>query len=378
MNFWRAILASLLSLVCTVAVSTYVTLQTLESTVLNRDEVKSWLDKSGVYNNLLSTFTSANQTAQEELNMGGSVVSSDNLKAGLNQTFTPSYVQQATEKAIDGTYDWLDGTASTINFSIDTTTKKSDFITNLSSVLQPQLAALPRCTSLAQFDSTNPTCLPPGTTAKQAADELATDAANKASIFHEPVSNQTVAQTSSSPNNSLTDNQGAQQTRALVSNLKMWLLWLPIIAVVSGGLMVLLSQHKLKAGKHLAGKLTWGLGITFVVGLLIANVGRTFAVSNYASGGTSSTVLTNIVEPIIHQAAPAIGNRLALVSGILGAVTLAIWITLLVIKKRKEKAELLAAPKEEVLATKPSQPVNEAKPAEAGPTEPTKTPASKP
>ena len=376
MNFWRALLASLLSLVCTVAVSAYVTLQTLESTVLNRDEVKSWLDKSGVYKNLLTTFTSTNTTAENQLNTGSSVVSSDNLKAGLNQTFTPGYVQQATEKAIDGTYNWLDGTASTINFSVDTTAKKDDFITNLSNILEPQLAALPRCTSLAQFDSSNPTCLPPGTTAKQAANELATDAANQASIFNQPVSNQTVAQAQNNPQNSLTDNQGAQQARTVVSNLKMWLLWLPIIAVVSGGLMVLLSQHKLKAGKHLAGKLTWGLGLTFVVGLLIANVGKTFTVSSYTSGA-NSTVLTQVVEPVIHQAAPAIGNRLALISGLLGAATLAIWITLLIIKKRKEKAALLAAPKEDALATKPAQPVNSPKPVDAGPTEPTDSSTNK-
>lgn len=344
MNFWRAILASLLSLVCTLAVSTYVTLQTLEATVLNRDEVKSWLDKSGIYNNLLSTILNTNQTAQDQLASSDAVTSATNLKASLNQTFTPSYVKQATEKAIDSTYDWLNGTASTINFSIDTTVKKDDFVAKLSGTLEPQLAAFPRCSSAAQFDPNNPTCLPPGTTAKQAADELAADAANQVSIFRQPVSNQTVAQSSdnSQSSNSLTDNQGAQQARSVVNNAKMWLVWLPIIAVVSGGLMVVLSQKKLKAAKHLAGRLTWGLGITCVIGLLVASFGKTFTASSYANGA-NNTVMMQIVEPVIHQAAPAIGNRLALVSGILGAITLAMWITLLVVKKRTEKAELLTS-----------------------------------
>lgn len=347
MNFWRAILASLLSLACTLAVSTYVTLETLNSTVLNRDDVKGWLDKSGVYNNLLSNIIGNNQTVQNQLSTGSAAVSSSSLTSGLTQTFTPSYVKQATEKAVDGVYDWLNGTASTISFSVDTTTKKTDFISNLSSILQPQLAALPRCTSLAQFNASNPTCLPPGTTAQQAANDLATDAANQTSIFQQPVSDQTVAQASSnSPSNgnmSLTNNQGAQQARSVVSNIRLWLLWLPIIAVASGGLMILLSPRKLKAGKHLAGRLTIGLAITCAAGLLVANIGRTFSLHNYISGANSS-VLTGVVEPIIHQAAPDIGNRLALVSGIIGAITFAIWVTLLIIKKHRDRAELLKAP----------------------------------
>lgn len=359
MNFWRAILASLLSLVCTLAVSGYVTLQTLNTTVLNRDEVKGWLDKSGVYNNLLNNVISGNQTVQGQLNSDSSVIGSDSLKSSLNQTFTPSYVKQAAEQAINGIYDWLNGTASTISFNVDTTTKKDDFISNLSSTLQPQLAALPQCTSLTEFNASNPTCLPPGTTAQQTADDLATDAANQTSIFQQPVNNQTVAQASTgsqnSGNASLTDSQNAQQARSIVSNLRLWLLWLPIIAVVSGGLMVALSQHKFKAGKHLAGRLTVGLAITCAAGLLVANIGRTFSLRNYVSGANSS-IMTGVVEPIIHQAAPDIGSRLALVSGIIGVITLAIWIALLIVKKRRDKEALLSTAAAVPTQTPPSTP----------------------
>lgn len=370
MNFWRAILASLLSLVCTLAVSTYVTLQTLDATVLNRDEVKGWLDKSGVYQNLLTTVLNSNSTAQQELTTtSGSAVTSDDVKSALDQTMNAGYIKQSTEKALDSTYDWLDGKSSTISFEINTTEKKDAFIANLSSILQPQLAQLPTCTSQAQFQTNNPPCLPPNTTPKQAADELATDAANQASVFRQPVTNNTVAEASNNPNNSsLTNNKGAQNLQSVVSNIKMWLLWLPIIALVSGGLMVLLSQHRLKAAKHLAGKLTWGLAITCAIGLVIATVGKTFTASNYVSGA-NNTITSKIVEPVIHQAAPAIGNRLALISGILGAVTLALWVTFRILWKKQERAKLLAPPEE----TPTAAPVNVTKKS----TEPEK-PSNKP
>jgi hypothetical protein len=366
MNFWRAILASLLSLVCTLAVSTYVSLQTLDTTVLNRDEVKGWLDKSGVYSNLLNTVLSTNATAQQELTAtSGSAVTADDVKSALDQTMNASYIKQSSEKALDSAYDWLNGKTSSISFEINTTVKKDAFIANLSSILQPQLAQLPTCTSTAQFQTNNPPCLPPNTTPKQAADELATDAANQASVFRQPVTDSTIANASNNTSNSsLTDNKGAHNIQSVVSNIKLWLLWLPIIAVLSGGLMVLLSQHRLKAAKHLAGKLTWGLAITCAIGLLVARIGKTFTASSYVSGA-NNTIMNNIVEPVIHQAAPAIGNRLALVSGILGLVTLALWITFRTLWKNQERAKLLA-PDEE---TPPSP--TKTKPAETTPASPT-------
>jgi len=368
MYFLRALLASLLGLVCTLAVSAYVTLQTLNTTVLDRTEVKSWLDKSGVYNNLLNTTLANNQAAQNELNTGSSIVSSDSLKTGLNQTFTPSYVKQAAEKAIDGTYDWLTGSTSTISFEINTPAQKDAFISNLSAALEPQLAQLPRCTSTAQFNASDPTCLPPGTTAKEAANELATDVANQNSVFRQPITAATAAQStanSGTPSNtSLTSNPTAQRAQSLVSSLGQWLLWLPIIVIVSGCLMVLLSRYKLRAAKHLAARLTVGLALTCAIGLLIATIGRTFSLKDFTSA--NSTIMSQVVEPVVHQAAPAIGARLALVSGIIGAVTLIAWIVLLIIKRKFERNALLKP--DETLPT--DDPTTLGEPAPAKTTEP--------
>ncbi len=109
--------------------------------------------------------------------------------------------------------------------------------------------------------------------------------------------------------------------------------------------MILLSAHKLHAAKYLSGRLTFGLVVTMFVGIIIANVGKTFTFSSYFSGANNSMV-AHIIEPVLHQAAPTIGNRLALVSGILAAITGAAWIALRIIKQRTEKAHLLTPPQE--------------------------------
>jgi hypothetical protein len=358
MNFLRALLASLLSLVCTITVSAFVTLQTLETTALDRTEVKGWLDKSGVYNNLLATVLNTNTAAQQDLDTGSSIVTSDDVKSALAQTMNPGYAKQSTEKVVDSAYNWLDGKSSTIAFEINTTEKKDEFTANLSTILQPQLAQLPQCLSLAQFQTNNPPCLPAGTTAKQAADELATDAANEASIFREPITNKTIAQStggSAQTDSPLTHtNSSAEKIRDAVGNLRMWLIWLPIIGVVSGGLMVSLSQHKLKATKHLTGRLTVGLVLTCAAGLLVANVGKVYSFKDLTS--TDNVIMAQVIEPFIHQAAPAIGFRLALVSGLLGFATFIVWITLLIIKRKHDHAELLATPEKPTIPSQTEAP----------------------
>lgn len=358
MNFLRAILASLMSLVCTVAVSAYVTFQTLEATVLNKQEVKTWVQDSKAYDTLFPTLVSADQTIDEQTSSASStLVSKETIQTALNQTFTPSYVQTESEKIIDSTYGWLHGSSNAISFDINTTSKKEPFVKNLAALIQPQLATLPQCASYSQFDSSNPTCLPPGTTAAQAATALATDAANSSAFFREPITEETVQkaneQSDASSAESPVTSANTSNSHSLpqtIQTIESWAVWLPLAALVSGGLCVVLSRHRFKAVKHLAGRLTVGLALTAAVGLVIASVGKTFEMSS------SSAVTTNIVEPIIQQAAPAIGNRLALVSGSLAALTFALWLTLTIIKKRREKAQLLKTPIVELPPQQPTPP----------------------
>lgn len=348
MNFLRAILASLMSLLCTIAVSAYVTYQTLETTILNKQEIKTWVQDSKTYDTLFPTLVSTDQTINDQTSGASSpFINKETIQTALNKTFTASYVQSESEKIIDSTYNWLHGASDNITFSVNTTSKKDDFIKNLAGLIQPKLAQMPQCASYNQFDATNPTCLPPGTNADQAAIALATDVANSSPFFKEPITEKSVQEAN---DQSATTNSESPVTSASATNsqsvprtiqtIKAWSVWLPLIAIVSGGLCIVLSRNHFKATKHLAGRLTVGLALTAAVGLIIASLGKTFETN------ATSAITTNIVEPIIHQAAPAVGNRLALVSGGLALITFALWLTLTIVKKRHDKAKLLSPPAE--------------------------------
>src|SRR6266702_2646173 len=330
MNLLRALLASLLSLACTVAVSGFVILATLQTTILNPQAAKNWLQNSGVYGQAIDTAVNSNPTVQQQLSTVGSFISQDELKAALNKTFSPSYVKQQAEKVIDSAYDWADGKQANVAFSVDTTQQKDTFVSNMASILRPKLAALPQCTSLAEFDASNPMCLPLGTPAGDLAQSLATDAGNGLSILRQPITNDTFAQASSENNQSTNDTSlpssagtDIRQLPTFVAKLREWLFWLPFIALAAGGLSVLLSRKHLKAARHLAARLTIGLGFTLAAGLLLSIFGKSAKLSDLVG---SNAIVSNFVEPIAHQALPAIGSRMAWVSGITGVVTLILWI----------------------------------------------------
>lgn len=338
MYFLRAIIATLLSLACTLAVSAFVTLQTINTTVLDRSEVKSWLAQSGTYDKLLSTL-SVNLTENEQQStLQNAEVFKKAFKDALVQTVPADFVKQSSERVIDSTYNWLDAKQPAIQFEIDATGYKEAFSQNLSAALEPRLAAMPVCRSLAQFDSTDPTCLPPGATAKQAADAIAIDMTNQAGIFNQPLSTEYITQLLQGSDMSLSGNS-SQQLPHYITLMRQLVLWLPLIALACGALAVLLAQHRLKTAKQLAGHLTLGLAITSALGLLAAYVGQGLRFNNYADD-TSAAIATNIVEPIARQVIPAVGFRLALVSGICGGITFVLWIVLHALYRRRQRAQL--------------------------------------
>lgn len=335
-------------------------LSTLQTTVLDRNVAKSWMRESGVYNNLLSVIYANDPTVQQQMTAISSAIPQQTVTTSLNQSFSPAYVQTATETILDSTYDWLDGKQPSVTFDINTTTQKSSFTSTLASLLEPQIAALPQCASLAEFNAQNPTCRPPGITPEQLSQSAAIDIANQASVFQQPLTDTGVTQAaidSQTASPVPSSNPATQSLPSITANIRLWLILLPVIAIVSGGGMVLLSHRKyrLNAAKHLAGRLTIGLGLTMVIGILLMIYGKTISISGFVTGANKN-ILSQIVEPILHVALPAVGNRLAWVSGLLAALTLAIWITLRIIKKRRDKLEL-HKPIEAAPAVQPTAPV---------------------
>ena len=151
MNILRNFLIGLMRFTCITALSGFIYLLTLQTTVMDRMVVKNWLNESGIYDGKLLTAllqTGDTQTTQPEA-AAAITPSTDAIKTSLNATFTPEFTKTHIEQIIDSTYDWAEGKSPTLSFSVPIDEKRETFVQSLSRALEPQIAALPVCQSVA-------------------------------------------------------------------------------------------------------------------------------------------------------------------------------------------------------------------------------------
>ncbi len=134
----------------------------------NAASVKKILASSGIYNSIVSSaLDQANNSSDKNNNLN---LTDPAIKAAAESTFDPTFVQNTTEKVIDGTYDWLNGKTTQPNFNIDLNTVKATFAIKVGDAAAARAATLPACPANSLPPSSDPfsaACLPKGITARQ-------------------------------------------------------------------------------------------------------------------------------------------------------------------------------------------------------------------
>lgn len=147
------------------------------ATIRNRETVKSWLDESNFYDQIVDgVLDSAKQQTAEE---GTSLpVDDPQVQAIAKEAFSPEYLKENAEKVLDGTYRWLSGDTQRPVFEIDLAAAKQRLADGLGKYATDRAAGLPVCTAaqargLADgFDALNAPCRPPGVSAATAGASL--------------------------------------------------------------------------------------------------------------------------------------------------------------------------------------------------------------
>lgn len=129
------------------------------------EQVKKILDVSGAYDKAPAVIYG--QMAKSETGKPSSVpLQFDIVRQSFLDAFTPAFVRNNVETAIDETYGWLQGKAGEPEFKIDLQDTKQRFADSLAKRVGKRLKKLPSC-NLTQLPSNlNPytaKCLPPGT-----------------------------------------------------------------------------------------------------------------------------------------------------------------------------------------------------------------------
>lgn len=327
MSFLRGFGRWLLAILMGTALSLWLVIVTLELTVLNRDVVKGWVANSGTYDRIIDLIP---------FKVGeGSFVTTEDLRSALKTTFPASYIQTHVEAILDSSYDWVEQKSDRITFAIPVQEKITEFSTNLAALLQPKLASLPACAGMMSPSADAPTCVPKGLNIAQYAAQLS-DISNSAGqdflsgpITQDSLGNVDTAKTGWIP--------------PVVGQFA-WLLWaLPLIVVVSGSGYILLSDSKLHGLSVVGKRIFWQGLIVTVFGGIMWFFGQQVSLASLitpsgdaAAMEVETTIVQNVVEPLLRNVLPSFGQAITLLSGAVTLVGIGLWATSFFLRKRGE------------------------------------------
>jgi len=326
MNIALRITRWLLAIGISAALSLWIFLATINATVANRDVVKGWLARSGAYDAALHSFLRISPKTQPD------PLLRDSAQQALEQTFSGAFIHQSTEAAVDASYNWLEGSANTITFTIPLQEKEVEFYANLSNILAPKLRELPACATRVPVSTATITCLPPGIDAASYASQI-TRPASGDGLLKKPLTHETFA---SAP------------TLPWLPMAVQWLhisLWgLPLVILLFGLLYMLASPDRIRGVGHIARRLTLGAAITLVGGAFMWFTGTAInlsgAIDTSDPGQTEQqqAIVDMVMNPIARTVLPDVGQALALYSSLVVGIAGAMWLGVVIWRHKRNSS----------------------------------------
>lgn len=339
MDFLRKVALWLAGLLCVIAISGLVSLLTLQTTMLDRTVVKSWLHKSGIYadNKLVSAIVQTPPSDQlPDSNPQPQAAISlppDAIKTALGNTFTSTFIQTQTEVVVDAAYDWMEGKTPEFQFSIPINQKRDTFIQQLSVAIEPQIAALPECSLRVQSG-----CRTPGLTPLQAAQQLATQSIQESGAFTKPLTNKSISQPAPGTQANATP-VSLTQLPLLRSVATTLLVALPVVAVLGAAFIGLMTRgiDRLTALSKLSRQVFLGMTLSVAVSIVVLWLGRDsdFGLKETLTSQASS--LGGLLAPLVRIIIIGIATKLALFSGIACVISLTAWVSFHLLRQKAEQ-----------------------------------------
>lgn len=323
----RRFSVSLLIRLCAFAISTTLFLLTINATILNKDVIKSWLRETNTYAKL-ADLSIQNELAKLPEN---NFITPDVTKAAFTKTFTPDYVQQQVDKVIDSIYNWLEGKGSEISFSLPLNEKRDEFAAELSKLIEPQVAALPICTSLL----VNPQiaqCRPSLVNSFTASQTIVAQGLSQTNALKEPITENEVLNTTA-----------AQESDPIFQNLPAftqvvrWLLIiLPLTVLVSIATLFVITSERLLTFKQLSKRVFIDALIFAIITAVIA-----FFSPQALSMLIGGAAISDAILPFAQKAIISITTFGLLLEGIatVASGSLWFWLSMLIYKKQQQREQ---------------------------------------
>ncbi len=225
--------------------------------------IKKILSDSGIYNSIISSALDQAKTSGGD--QGGGVSLTDPaIKQAAENTFTPLFLQQNTEKFLDSVFVWLNGKTALPDFKIDVGSLKSTFAVEAGKAAQQRAAALPPCatTPTGSFDAFSATCLPRGLAPSQVAAQVQNDINSGQGFIKDPIITASNVKTSGSNQSVFADQ--LKNAPKIYQNVKKTPALLAILSLLTILGVVFASASRAK-GLRRAGVILMAVGIFLLI-----------------------------------------------------------------------------------------------------------------
>ena len=274
---------------------------TASLTATNRETIKSLPDEAGIYPKIsqqLLTLTEHgdegkdNQTIDQTLD--DSPLDKEALKSVIASVYTADYWQGKYEKFVDDVYDWLEGQAPELKFSIAFNDKNDELAGALEKELTKQLSTFPTCksyTNTKDFDPLSASCLPLGVSAKQAAQQFTNELKGEDSFLADAVVTQ----------DTLNLDEEAQINAPNTYNALQALPWIlgPLLAILA--IAAILTDKSFLHGLKKIGQTLFGIGIVTWIGFFLSNkLATSFELRPPDGGDVNPDAFNDIAQPLVR------------------------------------------------------------------------------
>lgn len=164
-KFIRILSALLLSFILLITVILLPLVIGVYSAVGSPDNLKVWIDDSGIYENIVDiAIDEGIAKAGEGSIERGFAVSEDEARTSLKSILEPEWLKKNVETVLDGTYLWITGESETPDFTLDLGDRKDKVGEALRTLVHAKVEALEVCGPEVEitegFDPFKANCLP--------------------------------------------------------------------------------------------------------------------------------------------------------------------------------------------------------------------------
>lgn len=357
MNILKWLGRGLLLLLASLSITLWISVTTLQMTLLNREAVFSWLNNSGAYASVGDSIISLQQPES------GQAASLDvvALQTAISKTLSAEFTQHVTETVLGAAYDWLQGKTNQIDFSVPLSDKREELKQHLATELEPKLRGLPACSSnLSMVSFQDLQCLSPGSTPKSSAEAFAKQAVDGSDFLSKPLT----------PDMLGINTESLTWLPPLIQLLPIAIIGLPVLALTCIAGYILLSASRLSGARTIFGRLFFGAILSTLGGAVMWYFGSRIQLADALGSSGQVALVQGVVQPIIHQVLPAFGSWVTILAGSVALITGGAWGAIIVVQRRKKKAMLLTPP--------PNAPTTPEKPTAPPPTQTLKSALPKP